>query len=465
MQMNQIVPNFVPEDLFTKDSKDLDSRQGSGIGCSVGVQSSELQDVESKKKAHMMQAPQVLERGVPATPLVIEPEDDTLVRSHLVKVAVSENVPNAMFAIDLGHLQRQAKIWKKTFPRVQPFYALKSCPDEKVVKELAGSNVNFDCASWFEIQMALAAGATPERIIYANPIKFPADIAHAKEVGVSKITFDNGEELEKIAAIYPEAECVLRIVTDDSAAVCQFSAKFGAFIDDCPFLLEKAKSLGLNVVGVSFHVGSGTTGADSYLHALTNARKVFDMAVEAGFPPLQLLDIGGGMPGDDSGTITIEDIGEVVNMCLASMFPDENIKVIAEPGRFFCHGVGTLAARVIGKRPVRQPGQGDPEVLYYIADGVYGSFNCMFYDHYTPAVPIAVSDNGQDITADAALSRMFGPTCDGLDMLYSNEKLPDVNIGDWFVFKNMGAYTFAAASRFNGVEKPRVTYIRTEVKP
>merc|ERR1712100_853672 len=144
------------------------------------------------------------------------------------------------------------------------------------------------------------------------------------------------------------------------------------------------------------------------------------------------------------------------------MFPDESIKVIAEPGRFFCHGTGTLATRVIGKRAVRNPAKGDPEVLYYIADGVYGSFNCMFYDHYTPEVPIAVSDDGQDITAKGVMSRMFGPTCDGLDMLYSSEEFPDVSIGDWFVFKNMGAYTFAAASRFNGVERPRVTYIRTE---
>lgn len=72
---------------------------------------------------------------------------------------------------------------------------------------------------------------------------------------------------------------VLRIATDDSKAVCQLSVKFGATMKACRGLLERAKELGLNVIGVSFHVGSGCTDPDTYSQAISDARCVFDMGV------------------------------------------------------------------------------------------------------------------------------------------------------------------------------------------
>jgi len=386
---------------------------------------------------------------------------EEVVRKHLVKQAVETCVPNALMGIDVGHLHRQAQRWNEVFPRVQPFYAVKSLPDETVVSQLAAAGCNFDCASKFEIEMVRELGIAPERIIYANPVKFDGDIEYAKAQGVAKMTFDNDDELEKIARIYPQAECVLRIVTDDSAALCQLSNKYGAALDDCPFLIERVRELGLALIGVSFHVGSGISNGDGYLDALTNARKVFDMALEAGLPPLRLLDIGGGMPGDDTGAVTMEGLGAVINPALDKLFPDQAVKVISEPGRFFSHGTGTLVTKVIGRRLVRNRVGDDPDVLYYVADGVYGSFNCMLYDHYTPELPTPVTAAGEVVTSEHAKTRVFGPTCDGLDMLYNSIEFPRCDVGDYFVFSNMGAYTIAAASRFNGVEKPQTTYIRT----
>lgn len=72
---------------------------------------------------------------------------------------------------------------------------------------------------------------------------------------------------------------VLRIATDDSKAVCRLSVKFGAPIKACRGLLERAKELGLDVVGVSFHVGSGCTDAGTFVKAIADARCVFDMGV------------------------------------------------------------------------------------------------------------------------------------------------------------------------------------------
>lgn len=387
-------------------------------------------------------------------------------RSHVVATATAQGVPNALMAIDLGQITRQADKWDQIFPRISPFYAVKSLPDPAVVSTLAENGVNFDCASSAEIDAVLAAGVEPHRIIFANPSKFPEDIAHARDCGVARMTFDNDHELEKVSRIFPEAELVLRIVTDDSESVCRLSNKYGAAIEDCPFLLQRAQDLGLNVMGVSFHVGSGASNANAFVDALTNARKVFDMAAVAGFDTLKFLDIGGGFPGDDQGGITLQGIGEVVNSTVERLF-DEDVEVISEPGRFFSHSAATLATKVIGRRTVRSPGEEDPESLCYIGDGIYGSFNCMLYDHYTPEIPVHVPQaqplNTSTPESSALVkTRVFGPTCDGLDTLYECVDLPKMEIGDWLVFNNMGAYTIAAASRFNGLEKPQVTYIRTE---
>jgi len=103
----------------------------------------------------------------------------------------------------------------------------------------------------------LGLGVAPSRIIYAQPCKTKSYLRHARKVGVTLMTFDNSDELRKIKDCYPEAELVLRILTDDSTSLCRLSAKYGASLHDAKDLLRLAKDLELNIVGVSFHVGSG----------------------------------------------------------------------------------------------------------------------------------------------------------------------------------------------------------------
>ena len=92
--------------------------------------------------------------------------------------------------------------------------------------------------------------ADASRIIYANPCKFKRDILFARRVGVKRTTFDSEMELHKLARLWPEVECVLRIAPKQFKAQCQLSNKFGADVRDVPGLLALAKDLGLNVVGI-----------------------------------------------------------------------------------------------------------------------------------------------------------------------------------------------------------------------
>ena len=92
--------------------------------------------------------------------------------------------------------------------------------------------------------------------------------------------------------------------------------------------------------------------------------------------------------------------------------------------------------------------------MLYINDGVYGSFNCLLYDHAT--VDVEMVEELGDI--ETAVRSVWGPTCDGLDCVLPEVELPDLEIGAWLYFRNMGAYTLAAGSTFNGMPRPGVTH-------
>src|SRR5690606_13511980 len=136
-------------------------------------------------------------------------------------------------------------------------------------------------------------------------------IRYAKEQGVSMVTVDNEAELYKMRNHWPQVGIVIRIAVDDSKSVCKFSSKFGAPMDQVPSLIKISKDLGLNLIGVSFHVGSGCYSVDSFTNALKNARTVFDLAEQEGYK-LTLLDIGGGFPGSNDDKPSFIDIADAI---------------------------------------------------------------------------------------------------------------------------------------------------------
>lgn len=374
----------------------------------------------------------------------------------------------AFYIIDLGTVVRKLQQWNRCLPRVKPFYgkidfiiealifllAVKCNNNAAIVSTLASMGVNFDCASKSEIQQVMESGVAPSRIIYANPTKMKGHITYAKSAGVDLMTFDNSHELTKIAECFRNARLVLRIITDDSNSICRFSTKFGCPLQNVEGLLAMAKELNLNIVGVSFHVGSGCMSAESFNSAIRNARKVFDQAEKYGFN-MSLLDLGGGWPGTDDDGITFTEIAASIRPLLDDMFP--HTEIIAEPGRYFVAECHTLMVNVFAKRSV-QDFDGEKRFLYYVNDGVYQSFNCIFFDHAAPK-PLVFDTKGR---TEQFKSTVFGPTCDSMDCIAKDYPLPELEVGEWLYFKCMGAYTVAAASPFNGFKScPNTYYIQS----
>jgi ornithine decarboxylase len=329
--------------------------------------------------------------------------------------------------------------------------AIKCNPNNAIVKTLASLGVNFDCASKQEIQQILGSGISASRIIYANPTKMKSHINFAKGVGVDLMTFDNMAELEKVSECFPGARLVLRIITDDSNSVCKFSTKFGAPMDQTYSLLTRAKELCLNVVGISFHVGSGCMSTKSFVAAIQSAHKVFKQGEELGFE-FNVLDLGGGWPGTDDDGICFTEIADCIRPVLDEYFGPE-VDIIAEPGRYFAAECHTLAVNVFAKRSMPDENNGR-KFLYYINDGVYQSFNCIFFDHVHPK-PLVFKPNGR---TEMFKCTIFGPTCDSMDCIAKDIMMPELEVGEWLYFKNMGAYTTAAASPFNGFKSHANTY-------
>jgi ornithine decarboxylase len=381
---------------------------------------------------------------------------DNNVSSFIKYLIKNKKVAGSFRVTNLSSIERQIMYWKRQLPEVTPYYAVKCNPDPVILNVLAKLGVSFDCATQGEIQLVTEkCGVTPDRIIYANPAKMVHHLVYAKSVGVNLTVFDGKDELLKLSKIPDQKfELLLRIATDDKDSMCKFSNKFGANPKDAENLLMYAKSLGLPVVGVSFHVGSGCGDPKAYTKSLVNAANIFEIAPKIGIPPMKIVDIGGGFPGNSTGyggknSPTFQDIASTLRLGIHDFRKrfanDENIRFIAEPGRFFVSDAVTVATHVYARK-------GDDQQSLYVDDGVYGTFNNVIYDHACPQPCKIGFDKKQQFSA--IHTNIFGPTCDGLDQICKAENtlLPYCGEGDWLEWQNMGAYTHTASFVFNGYD-------------
>ncbi len=359
--------------------------------------------------------------------------------------------------LDLGVVLDLMDKWTTKLPTVQPFYAVKCNPNPSLLGALAAIGSSFDCASRAEIESVLSLGVSPDRIIYANPCKSESHIKYAASVGVNVTTVDTKEEIEKIRKWHPECELLIRIKPpQDSGARNALGLKYGALPEEVMPLLQAAHASGLKVTGVSFHIGSGGADSRTYHGAIAAAKRIFDMASsELGMPRMKILDIGGGFTcGKQFETAALH-----VNEALQDNFGnEEGVVVIGEPGRYFAESSFTLATKVIGKR-VR-----DEVREYWIDDGLYGSLNCIMYDFATvtcsPLACTSKPENPSCRNSKTYASTVFGPTCDSLDTVLRDYQLPELQLNDWLVFPNMGAYTTSSGTNFNGFSTSAIpTYL------
>ncbi|XP_062870776.1 antizyme inhibitor 1b isoform X2 [Trichomycterus rosablanca] len=378
---------------------------------------------------------------------------EDVIDNHIYEQALAEK--SAFVVADLGALMQQHVLWQSTLPMVRPFYPVKCNSSPAVIEILAALGVGFVCANKAEVSVVLNHDVSPKNIIMSGVCKQQSHIKYAAKNGVNYLMCDNEAELCKIARSHPNAKLLLQLCTE--AQTEEASMVFGCSLKSCRHLLEAAKELGVDVVGVVFQVPATCKDSQVYAHALSDARCVFDMGEEFGFN-MEILDIGSGFSGSE---FQLKHTLAAIRPLLEDYFPvGSGVRVIAEPGTFYVSSSFTLAVNVIGKiaaKDLHELTPSDhPEFLYYLSDGVFGSFVGKLMGSTIPFPAV----HKMSFTADEPVfsSSLWGPSCDALDQLVEHCLLPELSVGDWLIFKNMGASGHEEAAVISDSEKPPVYY-------
>jgi ornithine decarboxylase len=370
-------------------------------------------------------------------------KDDETIYDIIANIISNSNIEDKpIFIVDIGTVARMYERFLELLPGVQVYYAAKCNSDPVILKVLAAKGSRFDVASYGEISTVLEF-TKPENLLLAHPIKPCDTLKYARAVDVDMMTFDSENELLKIKLYHPAARLLLRLQVDDTGSTSRFSCKYGVSPESVKPLLALARTLGLDVAGASFHVGSGCSNPLLYGTAVQQALDTLALAKEYGMEAT-LVVIGGGFSSD-----TFEAAAGVIRP-LVEARPD--VTWIAEPGRLLVNDSSTLVVSVVGKKEL--PG---PCYTYYVNDSVYSSFNGIIFDKRT--VQLLPFNEREGVTFK---SKCYGNTCDGIDEICAECFLPDLAIGERVFVSRMGAYSSASASSsFNGFSKPETVYVLT----
>ena len=371
----------------------------------------------------------------------------------LQKLAREKGTP--IFVIDHEKIRSNYREFKAYLPFIQIYYAVKANSNPEIVKTLYEMGSSFDVASMPEFMIVYEnikkmpkkerQAFIWDKIIYANTIK-PIETLEALDQYNPLVTFDNSEELKKLKVHAPHAGLVLRIRVPNTGSMVELSSKFGAHPGEAVDLIADAFSMGLVVEGLSFHVGSQCTNFENYVQALQLSANIIRETEERTGKKIRILDIGGGFPVKYHPEVkSVKTLAKKLETEIKRLFPPD-MQILAEPGRFLVANACVLVAKVIGKA------FRDGKPCYYINDGVYHTYSGQVFDHCTyPVLPFT--------DEETHISAVFGPTCDAFDTITLSAELPDLEIGDLVYSENIGAYSHASSTYFNGFPPAKVVHI------
>jgi ornithine decarboxylase len=355
----------------------------------------------------------------------------------------------------LGRYRRLAA----AFSGMPVHYAVKANPHPALLRALAGARCGFDVASPAEVRAALAAGASPERLIHSNPVTRREDLAEAAALGVGLFVVDSPAEVRKVADVAPRSAVLCRLATSGEGSDWPLSRKFGCSGAEAVEVLSLAHDLGLDAAGTSFHVGSQQRDPEAWGPPIRAAAAVSSSLLRRGVT-LRLLDLGGGFPADHEGPDdgprrppVITTYAGVIGRHLDEAFAGAPPPTLVEPGRGIVGDAGTLVSSVVGV--VHRAG-----VRWVHLDA--GVFTGLV-ETLDEAIRYRLTTSADGPTGPCVLA---GPTCDSADVLYEDRPvlLPlTLAEGDEVRLHSAGAYTSCYSTvGFNGFPPLRTVLVRPD---
>lgn len=363
-------------------------------------------------------------------------------------VGLEHKTPFFLFSKDA--LANKYAEFKQHFPHASIFYAMKADAEKELLKTLLEAGSCFEAASVHELHLLKALDVPPDRILYGTSVKPASHIREFHDYGVNRFAFDSVSEIEKIAEIAPKARVYVRVSVNDTGSIYRFSEKFGTVHANVVPLLLRARELGLEHYGISFHVGSQASNPEAWANAVKGLAPVISHLNELGLT-IEILNIGGGFPTSYPSSekiITLEEVSTSVQTAYEEL--PHKPQLVLEPGRAMVAESAVLVTSVIARIERME------HTWLFLDAGVYnGLFESLAYQG---SIRYRVSSlRTTDGTATFALA---GPTGDSWDVVSREAHLPhDIGVGDKLIFHDVGAYNLVMVGRFNGFPKPDVYFV------
>jgi len=329
--------------------------------------------------------------------------------------------------------------FKNNFPG-NILYAVKTNPNEKVVKHVGENGINrFDVASINEIK--LIKKLFPQaKTYYMNTVKSREHIQEAYfNYNVKSFALDTKEELQKIIEATNSAKDLnlfVRVSISNEHAEIDLSQKFGALPSESLGLLRLAKGHAKKT-GLSFHVGSQCMHPISYAKGI---RDLGNIIKKTKINP-DIINVGGGFPSiyPDLNPQPLDSYIAEIKKAFNDLKLENKPELFCEPGRALVAESGSSIVRVILRKKQK----------LYINDGTYGSL----FDAGVPnfVLPTRMIPNGRMTSKKLTSYSLFGPTCDSIDFMKGPFILPNnLKEGDYIEVGQLGAYSLTFRTKFNG---------------
>ena len=363
----------------------------------------------------------------------------------IARYLASHQPATPCLVLDVDRVEENFRALQHALPLARIYYAVKANPARQILDRLVGLNSRFDAASFEEVRACLDAGARPDAISYGNTIKKVSAIRDAFAAGIRLFAFDSAEELAKLAQHAPGASVYCRILVDNVGADWPLSKKFGTTLDHARTLMLRAGDLGLDPIGLSFHVGSQQTSPAAYEAAIARVGMLFTDLKQAGVK-VRMVNLGGGYPIRYRDEIPpIDRFANAIMGAMTEHFGNDLPEMIIEPGRFIVGDAGVVSSEVV---LVCQRAPENPVRWVYLDIGRFGGL--AETEGEAIKYRITTAHDGSE-TGPVAIA---GPTCDGADIMYeaANYRMPlALTSGDLVQVLATGAYVTTYASQgFNG---------------
>lgn len=344
-----------------------------------------------------------------------------------------------VYCLRPAELTRSAELFLRNFPG-RVLYAVKCNPNPRVLQVLHDAGVrHFDTASLNEIEV-VRRNFPDSEAYFMHPVKARSAIRSAWQAhNVDHWVIDHESEFDKMIQSGlngHEHTILVRLRTRPFGAAFELSDKFGIAPEDAPALLGRVADAGFRT-GLAFHVGSQCRKPEAFRDAI----RVVGEVLRKARVDIRFLDVGGGFPVhyvDDRPPPLLTFI-EAIKNALAQIPLSRDCVLMCEPGRAMVANGCSLLTQVQLRKGM----------ALYINDGVYHSLS----EPLSAGIrfPFRPLRRGGEFADPPARFRVYGPTCDSTDVLPYEIALPaDIGEGDWIEFGQMGAYSNAMTSRFNG---------------